>query len=137
VPVQLSDDQKSRIRHHLGYLEVQETSTFVLGVPTGVQQQFMIEGAFDKLLPSALPRLENLLDRLDRIEQQIDDDTENLAVDKLGDIELRKDEFNELIVRYQWWQSALGNLFGVMPNPWDQRFTSWTGGGGINVPVNH
>jgi hypothetical protein len=138
MPVSLSDDQKSRIRHHLGYLEVQEASTFVLGVPAGVQTQFMIEGAFDKILPSALARVESALGRLDAVEQQIEDNTENVAVDELGDITLRKDEFNQLIIRYQYWQGTLANIFGVAPNPFDQRFTRWGGGGGgINVSVQH
>ena len=76
---------------------MQEAQTFVLGVPAGVQAQFMIEGAFDKILPSAQSRVELLLRRLDAIEQQIECDTENLAVDKLGDIALREDEFEQLI----------------------------------------
>lgn len=137
MPVQLSDEMKSKIRHHLGYLEVQETQTFVLGVPAGVQQQFMVEGAFDKILASALPRLETLVCRLDGIEQQIEDNTENLAVEELGDIKVNLDEFKGLLTRYKWWQAGLANLFGIMPNPWDQRFVAWAGQGGINVSVQH
>lgn len=131
----LTEDDKSRARHHLGYLSVAQASTYFLGTPSGVQTQFMIEAAWDRLLPSGYKRFRLLLDRLEGIESQIEGDTENLAVDKLGDIELRKDELPELIKRYRWWQNGLANLLGIQPNPYDQRFMSWSGGSGINVPV--
>ena len=41
----ITEDERARGRHHLGYMQVQEASTFVLGVPSGVQTAFMIEGA--------------------------------------------------------------------------------------------
>lgn len=135
----ISEDDKSRARGHLGYLEVQEASTFVLGQPAGVQTQFIIEGAWARLLPQAEKRFRQLLDRLDALEQQIEDNSENLAVDELGDIKVRADEFKEIVRRYIWWRAKLGNMLGVTPNPFDQRFNAWGmgGGGGINVSVRH
>jgi len=132
----LTDQDKIRARHHAGYLNVQQATTFVLGVPAGVQTSFVIEGALDKLIPAAEPFFRSLLDRLDLIEQQIVDNTENLAVNKVDEIELRPDEFRELMRRYFHWQGSMCNLLGVPPNPFDQRFSGWnTGSGGINVPV--
>lgn len=131
----LTEEEKDKTRHHLGYLAVMDSQTFVLGVPAGVQTQFMVEGAFNRILPSAETRFRQLLRRLDGVEEQIERDMENVAVDEIGNIKLRKDEFKELIRRYQWWRNALANLMGIQPNPYDQRFSSWNGGSGINVPV--
>ena len=128
------EQERARCRHHLGYIQAQATSTFVLGVPAGVQTQFMIEGAWDRLLPSAYPKFVELLDRMDADEAQIDENTENVAVNEIGEIKLRDDEFQQIITRYQHWQGALGNMLGVVPNPFDQR--PWLAGGGGRSPIN-
>jgi len=137
----ISENDRARARGHMGYLQVQQSATFQLGIPAGTQTQFTIELAFTKILPSAEKKFRELLDRLDMIEEQIVGDTENVAVDKVDEIELRKDEFRQLILRYQHWQGALANLMGIVPNPFDQRpwlGSGWNGGGGgINVGVIH
>jgi hypothetical protein len=137
----ISEADQVRARSHLGYLNVNQGATFVLGIPAAVQTSFVIEAAWSKIIPAAEKLFRTYLDRLDMIEQQIVEDTEDVAVDKIDEIELRKDEFAQLIKRYQHWQGALANLLGVPPNPFDQR--PWLGGGyggaggGINVSVNH
>ena len=123
----------------MGYLNVGSASTFSLGIPAAVQTQFTIEGAWSKILPQAEPLFRKFLDRLDRIEEQIEEDTENVAVDSIDEIKLRADELRQLILRYQYWQGGLGNLLGVVPNPFDQRLwlgQGYNGGsGGVNVSV--
>lgn|SRR5208282_699297 len=135
----ISEQDKVRARHHLGYLNVGSASTFVLGIPAGVQTQFTIEGAFSKVLPQAEPLFRKHLERLDKIEEQIEEDTENVAVDSVDEIKLRPDELRQLILRYQYWQGALCNLMGITPNPFDQRLWLGSGynggGGGVNVSV--
>ena len=136
----IAEQDKVRARHHMGYLNVGSAQTFVLGIPAAVQTQFTIEGAFSKVLPQAEAKFLDLLNKLDSIEVQIDENTENVAVDRVDEIELRKDEFRQLIIRYQHWQGALGNLLGVTPNPFDQRpwlGQGYNGGGGVNVSVHH
>lgn len=133
----LTEADKSRARHHLGYLAVSTASTFVLGIPAGVQTQFMVEAAWDRLLPSGYERFRKMLDRCDKLEDQIECNSENLAASSVGDIELRPDEFKEIIRRYIWWRAAIANMLGIAPNPFDLRFTNWSsGGGGINVRIS-
>ncbi len=62
---------RARVRYHLGYLNVQETSTYVLGVPAAIPQLFSVEGAMDKLTPEILPKVYLLLDRLDCLECEL------------------------------------------------------------------
>lgn len=136
----ITDDEKVRARHHLGYLNVGSASTFVLGVPAAVQTQFMIEGAFSKILPAAEARFRKTLQFLDDIEEQIVENTENVAATGVDEINLNPNEFKDLLTRYRHWQGGLANMLGIVPNPFDQRpmlGAGWGGGGGMNVRVNN
>lgn len=129
-------DERARIRRHTGYLNVAEASTFALGLPAGVQTQFIIEGAMDKVLQEALPILREQLAICDQIWSQMVNDLELLAVSKVGSIDIRSDEQEALTKRYLFHRADLCNTLGVIPNPYDARF----GGSGpafINVPVLH
>lgn len=134
----LADEEKVRARHHMGYVNVGAIQTFILGTPAAIQTQFMIEGAFDKVLPAAEPLFRKILTTLDTIETQMLEDMELLAITKLDTIEVRPDEFKQLTNQYEHWRRALGNIMGVPPNPFDQRFGGLGGGsGGVNVRVQH
>jgi len=132
-----TDEEKVKIRHHLGYLNVQETATFVLGVPAALQTTFMIEGAFGKVLPAAENLARTLLCRLDSIEEQVFGGTDLADVDETGGVKVNRKRLPELATYYQIAQKELANLFGVVPNPFDLRLEGWlgTGAGGISVPV--
>ncbi len=129
----LSDEDKVKIRHHMGYLNVQATSTFVLGVPAGVQTQFMIEGAWDKVLPQAENLLRVFLCRCDEIEAKVYGGTDLADVETTGNITVNRKRLSELGQYYRIAQQGMANLLGVPPNPFDMR--DWVrAGGGMNVP---
>lgn len=130
----LTEDEKARTRYHLGYLGVGEASTFVLGLPAAVQTQFMVEGALNRVLPSAEARLRERLDAADRLDSQILENADALVATKVGDIELNEKEFQKIVQRYLWVVNAIANILGVPRNPFDRRFSQ---GGGINARVNH
>jgi hypothetical protein len=132
----LTDSEKSRARHHLGYGEVMESQTFVMGIPAGVQTQFVIEGGLNRIMPSGEARFRKVLDSLNRVECRIEESTEDVEVESLGDIKVNAKAFQRLLERYRFWQGALANIMQVPPNPFDQRFSGYGAGpGGINVPV--
>jgi hypothetical protein len=126
-------EEKVKIRHHLGFLNVAASATFVLGVPQAVETQFIIERAMDLVLVPAEPEVRRHLGILDCIEDQMNADRELLAVNEVGEIKVRGTEMKELRVEYQYWRKSLANLLGVYPNPFDKRFES----GGVNIPVHH
>lgn len=133
-----TDEEKVSIRSHLGYLNVGYASTFSLGVPQAVETQFMIENAFDQVLPEAEGEVRRLVAILDEIEAQMVCDHELLAVEKIGELTTRSDEQEKLEKRYLRWRSKLANLLGIIPNPFDQRYSSFGGSTmGVNVPVAH
>ncbi len=131
----LTPEEKVRIRHHLGYLNVQEAYTFVLGTPAGVETQFLIEGAMDRLLPTAVPLVRELVSKCDATEAQRFESQENLVAAQVGSITLRgREEQRDLAHSYDHWRNALANALGTTPNPYDLRPDHGLAGG-LNVPV--
>lgn len=128
--------EKTRIRHHLGFLNVAAAATFVLGTPAAVETQFLIESAMNRVLPEAEVLVRDLLGKCDSVEGQMADNQELLAITAVDEITVRQDEFEALQKRYHYWRNALANAMGIYPNPFDKRFGSG-GFGGINVRVNN
>lgn len=127
----LSESQRTATRHHLGYLQVADAYTFVLGSPASVETTFIVEGAMDRLLERAIPRFDSILRALDGIECQMLEDLENMAVESLGDIKINAKEQKQLRDSYDYWVAALANMLGCPRNPFDKRLQ----GGGMNVRV--
>jgi hypothetical protein len=129
-----TDHEKSRIRLHLGYPNVTAIATFQLGLPAAIEPLFILESAMNLIIPGAEDTVRNIIAMCDKIEAQMIDDLELLAVDAVDEIKVRSDEQEKLVQRYIYWTNALAQQFGVMRNPYDKRFIN---GGGINVPVMH
>lgn len=130
----LTEQEKVSIRAHMGYPNVGEIQSFVLGVPAAMETSFIIEGAMNRVMIQSLPKVRQLIGILDTIEAQMVDDLELLAVNRLGTIEVNQDEQKKLEGRYDYWVSALGNALGCMRNPFDARKYNRTGG--INAGVS-
>lgn len=128
----VTDYEKDRTRHHLGYLGVEAVSTFALGVPAAMQTTFMIEGAMVRLLPEAVERFRSLLCQLDAVESEVFCGMDLASVNKLDTIEINPKRLSELAKYYKIAQQGLANLLGCPANPFDMR--EWLKGG-INVPV--
>lgn len=135
MAVVISETEKSSARHHLGYLDVEAGQTFVLGIPTAVQTQFMIEGAMNRLLPDGANRFRSLLARLDQIECQVFGGSDLADVDEIGEIKINRKRLRELAEYYKIAQQSLANCLGIVPNPFDMR--EWlSNGSSVNVPVS-
>ncbi len=134
----LSDEEKARIRAHLGYLNVSAVATFNLGVPAALQTTFMIEGAWDKILQPADVLVRKYLCQLDKIEAQVFEGSDLADVLETGATKVNPERLKELAKYYRLAQQSLANLFGVIPNPFDLRDWVMTGaGGGLNCPVRN
>lgn len=130
----LTPQEKVLIRHHLGFLNVAEAYTFVLGTPAGVETQFVIEGAMNRILEDAMPLVRNLLSQCELIAASLTDEDmiDITLVNELGEIKTNRMSFRERREMYDWRRQELANAFGVYANPFDKR--AW---GGVNVPVRH
>lgn|SRR5690606_40319825 len=132
----LTEEEKVKVRHHLGFLNVQSVYTFVLGSPSSVETQFAIEGAMERLIPAALPELRRHLGFLDKIEEQMICGLENIDVEQLGEMKLNvkgKDRAQmQLREVYDYWANSLANLMGIYRNPFDRRKSK-----SMNARVRH
>jgi len=124
-----SDDEKAMIRYHLGYPNVSSVATFSLGLPAAIEPLFILESAMNLILPSAESLVRQHLEILTQIESQQVDDLELLAVDAVDEIKLRAKEHTQLIQQYLKWRDSMANIFGVMANPYDKRFSNNIGTG--------
>lgn len=127
----LTEQEKVRVRHHTGYLNVAEAYTFVLGSPSSVETQFIIEGAMDRVKESALPLLRDLIRRLDLLEDQMVEASDLLDVSSLGEITIDPNLRRKRIAEYDYQCGGLCNLLGVTRNPFDKRLAE----NSINVRV--
>ena len=127
--VSLSDQDKERIRYHLGYLEVSSAPSIQLGIPRPIQTLFLVEDAM-QLLGNvfAIKRVQCILDTLDGLEGQLRAAVPSLAADKLGQLQLhplraRGQLFTDSIEReYVRWANRLADILGVPKYPYSARF---------------
>lgn len=130
----VTDEEKARARHHLGYHAVESVATFALGVPAAMQTTFMVEGALDRIMttPGSVEKFRQLLERLDCVENEVFCGIDLASVDVLDTITVNKGRVRELAKYYLIALGGLENLLGVVRNPWDRReWLEW----GINVSV--
>ncbi len=129
----LTEEEKVRIRHHLDFLNVVENYMLTTGVPAAVEPQFWVEGAMARVKVEALELVRKLLGRCDATEDQMFENQENQAVTKLGDIEINRDEFEQLRTQnYTHWCNKLANALGIVRNPYAPNNQ-----GGLNVGVSN
>lgn len=134
----LNELEKVKVRHHCGFLNVQEAATFVLGTPASVETQFIIEGAMNRILEEAIPELRRHLSILDQIEEQSIQNIELLQITKIDTIVVNSTgpdrEQRQIRETYNYWVDSLCNIMGIARNPFDKRLKNF-GLGGINGRV--
>lgn len=130
----LSEDEKARIRYHLGYPAMSSVQTFIGGFPASIQTNFLLEGNMDKVQATSLSYVRATLTKLDAAAEQMFGDMELMAINRIDTIEVNQKEQQQLEAKYNWYRCELANYFCTIPNPFDQRFMNRSGGG-INVPV--
>ncbi len=119
------------MRHHTGYPEVQPAASIQFGIPKPLPLAFLIEQAMENLLDTAIPRVRDILNILDNLEQQLVDAQCQLVADKVGEITLAGalDKKSRLVTErleteYVRWAKRLVDIFGVPLYPFSSRFMS-------------
>lgn len=147
MPTPLTEEEKSRIRYHLGYAETsfggaQAAASIAFGVAQPVQTAFLLEEAIQNLLVNiyAVARVQRILQTLDSIEDQLRASTCTLAAEALGELKLRGAEpgrtFPDLLEReYVRWAKRLADVLGVPLYGFAARFQGGAGSGIRSVPV--
>lgn len=128
----LSVDERSRVRHHMGYPQMQQVSTFELGTPASIQTDFLIERAMDLVNRDlgGLARVREYLCKLDEIECAMQEGLEDYGLIQFETIQINQKAQEQRQNLYDYWLTKLSNALAVPPNP--LRFQA---GGGLNVRV--
>lgn len=134
----LTEIEKNRVRMHLGYPGVDQLGSIQLGIPTVRQTSFILQTALDRILEESIPRVREILDVMDRIEDELVKSTKYLAAMRVGNLELRPTKAGEshpdaLEREYCRWGFRLGDVFGVPPYHLSLRYQKFGRSG--NVPV--
>ena len=143
MPGPLTEEEKARVRHHTGYPEMSMAASIQFGVPRPAQLAFLLESAFNQVLPTAVDRVRQILQVLDDIEQKMIDAQCYLVADQLEELSLAgsKDAKSRLVTdrlesEYVRWAERLVDIFGVPLYPFAARFQGRSGGrrvGNINI----
>ena len=118
----LTTAERERVRYHLGYLQVTAAASLSFGIPRPIQTIFLVESSMTLLIVEAEPRVRRILDILDRTECRLEEAQERLAAKRLGDLELRDGEPDQLEHEYDRWAKRLADIFGVPLYPYAARF---------------
>lgn len=125
----LSLKDRERVRYHLGFQSTAAASSIQLGIPRGMQTLFLIENAMTNLLSVAEPRVQQMLDTLDGIEQKLIEAQDYLAVASTDGVTLRglqpgQSHPDALEREYSRWADRLANVLGCSTYPGAARFRS-------------
>lgn len=138
-PVSLSEVDRAKVRHHLGYPNVEPVSSISLGFPSASQPQFLVEIAMDRIIPEGVGLIQKYLAILDALESQMVESFARDKVQQIDGVKLRNSneeptEHQLLEVKYRYWAGVLASDLGSPINPFSTRFYQLAGGS-INIPV--
>lgn len=130
----LTDEEKERIRYHLGYMESSFAASLQLGIPRPVQTIFLVEQAMVLLTNEyAIDRVRRVLWTLDQIESKLQSALCSMIAEQLGDLKLRADYPDKLEAEYVRWAKRLADIFGVPLYPYSDRFKPKVKAGNLSV----
>lgn len=130
-----TDQEKARIKHHLGYPDWTGLSASIqLGFPAGSQPLFLVEQAFNRLTPGGEESTRCDLCNCEEIESQLADARSRFKATQLGELKLNAMEPAALRGELVYWRQKLADDLGVVQNPYSQ--SAYEGmPGGINSKV--
>ncbi len=130
-----TDQEKARIKHHLGYPDwVALSASIQLGFPAGSQPLFLVEQAFQRLTGGGEESVRCDLCECESIEAQMSQSRRRFTAMKLGELVLNQDEPGKLRTELTYWRQKLADDLGVVKNPYSQ--SAYEGdGGGVNSRV--
>lgn len=118
----LDDNEKERVRYHMGYLNVQPAASIHFGIPAAIQTLFLVDLAMELLLPSAEDRVRRLLTVLDDIECKMIGGQDYLVASQLDTLTIRPDHIDKLEDEYCRWASRLADEMGAPLYPGSTKF---------------
>ena len=125
--VVFTEEEKARIRYHLGYLQSDLVFSTMLGVNALAQPQFLVEGMMNRMPDTAVMLVRNLVGKCDVTEQQMFEGQEYLVAKSVERVEINENQIDKLMERYRYWVQKLADQFGVPINAYSAAFTAGAG----------
>jgi hypothetical protein len=122
----LTEQEKARIRYHLGYPGTTDAASMTMGAPSSRQTSFLLESAMDRVLSSTEPTVRDLLAECEKCEKQLRDARPQLQVKSVGRTQLREADPGKTVTdlmeaEHTRWSKRLGDTLGVPVYPWAAR----------------
>lgn len=131
----LTDEEKARIRYHLGYPQTDPVSSIQLGAPAFGQTLFMVESAMERIPTSVIGIIRQLVQVLDHMEARIMEAPDFLIASAAGEVDINKDYIEQLRTEYARWAKKLADNLGCPINQFAAAFQGSVNS--INIPVIH
>jgi len=109
----LTDEERQRVRYHLGYPSVQPAASISFGLPRPQQTLFLVESAMNLLMPVAENEVRRIIGVMDGVECRLIDAQDRLAAKQIDQLTLRENEPGQLELEYQRWGFRLADTLGV------------------------
>lgn len=131
----LTEEEKEKIRRHMGYPGTSTASTLAMGLPTSLEFNHLVEAQMDRLREAAIPIARELIDTMDGLLQAKKEAVDLLAVSQLDTIKIRSDQIDQIDRQYFQWACQLADLLRAPLYPGAEKFKRFLGGGGVNIRV--
>ena len=138
MPAAITAEERMRIRDALGYMSVSPAASIHFGSPRPTVATFLVESAIDNLLDVAIPRVRELLGRVETVERDLFDARRRLKAARVGEIDLRgivpgETETDALEREQLRWSMRLADTLGVPINMYSERYHNALSHTGLNI----
>lgn len=115
----ITEDEKAKIRHHLGYPALAQNTQIGLGFPAAGHTMFILETAMNEVRPSGLAMVRRSLNECECIEAQLSQSRrQRLQTAAVESIVFRgRDELSDLEDQYNLWTGKLADNLGCTKQP--------------------
>ena len=130
----LTDDEKARVRFHLGFMNTSGATSYQLGIVRQEQTLFLVELAMNILLPQGETLLRECLGICDQTKAKMVMGQDYLVADRVDEVTIRSDHLEVLWKEYKRWVGELATVLGVPTYPWADRQNAVVAG---SIPRMH
>ena len=136
VTATLTEEEKARVRYHLGIPQTDPVASIQLGFPASGQPAFLVEHALELIPATAISVIRTLIAKCDATDSGIFESQDRLVAKAVDEIDLNPEEGVLRRREYRFWVQKLADNLGVPYNAYAAAFQS----GGpmpLNVSVFH
>jgi phosphoribosylaminoimidazole carboxylase (NCAIR synthetase) len=127
----LTEEEKSRVRYHLGIPQTFPVSSIILGFPASAQPAFLVEHALELIPDTAISVIRALIAKCDATDCGIFESQDRLVAKAVDEVDLNPDEAVLRRREYRYWVQKLADNLGVPINAYAAAFQS-----GGPMPLN-